>query len=117
MLFFLAGHVLAAQGKITGGVAYETPDWFTDSFLDIEEDVEEALESNKIILLYFYLDGYPYCSVMLDQNFKVGENLEFIKTYFSVISVNIKGWREITMSDSESKTEKELSQILKVWWV
>ncbi len=111
---FFAGFAFAEPGKITGGVAYETPDWFTDSFLDIEEDAQDALDENKTVLLYFHLDGCPYCDAMLAQNFKSGENLEFIKKHFSVIAVNIKGAREITMSDSETKTEQELSELLKV---
>ncbi len=113
-LFIAYGQSFAKEGVITGGVNYEMPTWFTDSFLDISEDVEDALDEDKTILLYFHLDGCPYCDAMLEQNFKSGENLEFIKQKFSVIAVNIKGAREITMSDSESKTEKELSQILDV---
>lgn len=101
-------------GKVTGGATYEIPAWFTDSFLEISEDVEEATDNNKQVLLYFHLDGCPYCSAMLDQNFKSGDNLDFIKTHFSVISVNIKGDREITLNEGEALLEKELSQNLKV---
>ncbi|SMN15191.1 thioredoxin SoxW [uncultured Candidatus Thioglobus sp.] len=102
----------AESGKITGGSQYEIPTWFTNSFLDITEDAEDALDENKTVLLYFHLDGCPYCDAMLAQNFNSGENLEFIKQNFSVIAVNIKGAKEITMS--ETKTEQELSQLLKV---
>jgi len=114
LVFLSVFSVQADLGKITGGSQYEIPTWFTDSFLDLTEDAEDALDSHKTVLLYFHLDGCPYCDAMLEQNFKGGENLEFIKKYFSVIEVNIKGAREITMSDTESKTEQELSKILKV---
>ncbi len=58
-------------GQITGGAAYEIPPWFTDSFLDISEDVEDAMDDNKSVLLYFHLDNCPYCRSMLDQILKV----------------------------------------------
>ena len=99
-------------GKVTGGQQYETPSWFTDSFLDISEDVEEAGDDDKKVLLFFHLDGCPYCNAMLEQNFKGGENQDFIKNNFSVIAVNIKGGREITMPNGESTSEKELAQML-----
>jgi thioredoxin-related protein len=102
------------SGKVTGGVPYDVPSWFTDSFLDVAEDAQDALNENKTVLLYFHLDGCPYCDAMLTQNFKGGENLAFIKKHFSVIAVNIKGSREITMSESESMTEQELSEKLAV---
>ncbi|CAC9956641.1 hypothetical protein [uncultured Gammaproteobacteria bacterium] len=114
LVFLSVFSVQAESGKITGGSQYEIPSWFTDSFLDIAEDAEDALDENKMVLLYFHLDGCPYCDAMLAQNFKNGENLEFIKKNFLVIAVNIKGAREITMSDVETKTEQELSQLLKV---
>lgn len=101
-------------GKITGGATYEIPNWFTDSFLDIAEDVEEATDDNKSVLLYFHLDNCPYCKAMIEQNFKSGENLAFIKKHFSVIAVNIKGDRDITLSADETLLEKELSDTLKV---
>jgi thioredoxin-related protein len=101
-------------GKITGGSTYEIPSWFTGSFLDIAEDVDDAKDDNKSVLLYFHLDNCPYCSSMLDQNFKSGDNLEFIQKHFSVIAVNLKGDREITLNENETLLEKELSKNLKV---
>ncbi len=114
MIFVSIFATQAEVGKITGGSSYEMPSWFADSFLDMEEDVQDARDENKTILLYFYLDGCPYCDMMLDQNFKQGENLAFIKKHFSVIAINIRGSREITMRDSEAQTEQALSKMLGV---
>ena len=104
----------ADSGKVIGGAPYEIPTWFTDSFLDVAEDAQDALDENKTVLLYFHLDGCPYCDAMLAQNFNQGDNLNFIKQHFSVIAVNIKGSREITMSEAQSKSEKALSEMLEV---
>lgn len=114
-LFFVVSHVVAIEpGKVSGGAQYEIPSWFSDSFLDIGDDVEEAADEDKKVLLFFHLDGCPYCDAMLDQNFKTGENQAFIQDNFSVIAVNIKGNREITMPDGESMEEKDLAKSLGV---
>ena len=114
VVMFMSVGAFAESGKVTGGAPYDVPSWFTDSFLDIADDAEDALDENKTVMLYFHLDGCPYCDAMLTQNFKQGSNLDFIKKHFSVIAVNIKGAREITLSESETKTEQALSNMLEV---
>ena len=106
--------VAVEPGKVTGGKIYNIPSWFTESFLDIGEDVEEAGDEDKKVLLFFHLDGCPYCDAMLKQNFAGGDNKGFIEENFSVIAVNIKGDREITMPDGEGMSEKDLAKLLGV---
>ncbi|MCK5697835.1 MAG: thioredoxin fold domain-containing protein, partial [Gammaproteobacteria bacterium] len=105
---------LTTQGKITGGVNHEMPSWFSDSFLDINEDVIEAKENNKNIMLFFHLADCPYCDTMINENFRGGNTTQFIQNRFSVIAINIKGDREITLSENMGITEKALSQKLKI---
>ncbi len=54
MLLSTASYQVIAiePGKLTGGVNFETPDWFKDSFLEIASDVEEASEVGKHVLLF-----------------------------------------------------------------
>ena len=56
------------QGMVNPGY-HEKPDWFKSSFLDIREDVAEATDANKRVILYFYQDGCPYCAKLLNDNF------------------------------------------------
>ena len=58
----------AAQGNLTGGIASEHPDWFKESFLDIAEDVEEAGESGRHVLLFMYFNG---CRLAADGHSRV----------------------------------------------
>jgi len=114
-LFSLCLHAeVNTQGSISGGVAHEMPSWFTDSFMDINEDAAEAKENNKTIMLFFHLADCPYCDAMLNENFRGADTTTLIQQNFSVIAVNIKGDREITINESEGITEKALSQQLKV---
>ena len=115
LTFTLSFNGFAAEpGKVLGGQAYNIPSWFAESFLDIAEDVEEASDEDKKVLLFFHLDGCPYCDAMLKQNFIEGDNATFIQDNFLTIAVNIKGDREITMPDGEAMSEKDLAKLLGV---
>lgn len=39
-------------GKIVGGQISELPKWFKESFLDIPEDIEEAVDENRHLMLW-----------------------------------------------------------------
>jgi len=58
---------------------HEKPAWFKESFLDLREDVAEASEDKKRVLLYFYQDGCPYCAKLLQDNLgqKIKELMEW----------------------------------------
>ncbi len=50
---------------------HEKPAWFKNSFLDLREDVIEAAEEDKRIILFFHQDGCPYCARLLNVNFSL----------------------------------------------
>jgi thioredoxin-related protein len=94
---------------------YQTkPDWFKNSFLDIREDVAEASEAGKRVLLYFYQDGCPYCEKLLRENFGDREISETARAGFDVIAINIWGDREVTGTDGAATTEKAFAAALGV---
>lgn len=92
----------------------EKPAWFKDSFLDIREDVAEAAEAGRLLLLYFYQDGCPYCSKLLHDNFGDQAIAEKTRRHFEVIALNMWGDREVTGLRGESVTEKQFAAGLKV---
>jgi thioredoxin-related protein len=100
-------------GKITGGIEHHLPDWFKQSFLDFEEDILDAREHGRHILVFFDLNGCPYCARMLNENFHGGENAPYIRKHFDVIALNIRGAREVTWIDGVSYTEQDLASKLK----
>ena len=113
-----AGAVSAATtpGKVVGGKLSEHPDWFKESFLDIAEDVVEAAEADKHVILFMDLNGCPYCYRMIEENFKHAPYKDFIKDNFDVIAINIKGDREVALNEEISLTEKALAARLKVMY-
>lgn len=102
------------RGSITGGVTHQAPAWFKESFLDIAEDVDEASEAGKQVLLFFQLNDCPYCDRMLSEAFEPESMATYIQQHFDTIAVNVRGDREIAFSEDVSVTEKQLSEILKV---
>ncbi len=104
----------AKRGQITGGVAHQVPDWFKESFLEIQDDVDEATDEDKHVLLFFQLNACPYCDRMLTESFEAEPLTSYIQQHFDTIAINVKGDREVVFNEELSVTEKELSEILNV---
>lgn len=115
---FISNYSIAAdtkqRGEIKGGVAHEAPEWFKESFLEIADDVEEATEEGKHVLLFFQLNGCPYCDRMLEESFETTDMGQYIQEHFDTIALNVQGDRDIEFNEDLSVTEKELSEIMKV---
>ncbi len=111
----LAGQATSAErGKITGGVVHQAPDWFKESFLEIADDVEEASEEGKHVLLFFQLNACPYCDRMLEESFEAEPLTSYIQEHFDTIAVNVRGDRDIAFDEETSVSEKQLAEILNV---
>src|SRR5210317_185258 len=67
----------------------EKPKWFKNSFLDMREDVAEATETGKRVVLYFFQDGCPYCKKLLEDNYGNREISEYSQKHFDTIAVNM----------------------------
>ncbi len=89
------------------------PDWFKVSFLDLYEDIAEAADNGKRLMIYFYQDGCPYCKKLLEDNFGQREISDKTQQYFDVVSLNIWGDRELAVGD-RILTEKQFATELKV---
>lgn len=92
---------------------HDKPAWFKSSFLDLYEDIDEAAEQGKRVMLYFYQDGCPYCKKLLQDNFGQRGIADKTKKYFDVVAINIWGDREVVVGD-KTTTEKKLAEAFKV---
>ena len=98
----------------TAALAQEPPAWFTESLLDLREDVAEAAAQKKRVLLYFGQDGCPYCRRLMEVNFRQAEIAKKARQHFVALALNIWGDREVTWTDGTVTTEKQLAARLKV---
>ncbi|MBE9565055.1 MAG: thioredoxin fold domain-containing protein, partial [Proteobacteria bacterium] len=106
-----------SEGELSAGMVNpgheEHPSWFKVSFLDLFEDVEDATDNNKRLMIYYYQDGCPYCKKLLQENFSQREISDKTKKYFDVVSINLWGDKEVTVGD-KTYTEKAFAEALKV---
>jgi thioredoxin-related protein len=101
------------EGMVNPGY-HEQPAWFRQSFLDIREDIKEAGEQGKRLVLYFYQDGCPYCKKLLEINFSQQAIVDKTRNSLDVIAVNMWGDREVIDFKGEPTTEKQFATDLKV---
>jgi len=102
------------QGGLVNPGFHEQPAWFKQSFLDIREDITEAVEQDKRVLLYFYQDGCPYCKKLLETNFALRDISDKTRKTMDVIAINIWGDRNVTDLAGNSVSEKQFAANLKV---
>jgi len=114
-----SSQALAATGDgLTEGLVNpgyeEKPYWFKNSFLDLREDVGEAADEGRRVMLYFYQDGCPYCAKLLQDNFGQAEISQKTQDSFDVIAINMWGDREVVDMSGSDTTEKSFAASMKV---
>ena len=100
----------AAEAAIIGPDGLMTEPWFINSFLILNEDLQEAADAGKRFAVIFSLEGCPYCREMHEVNFARSDISDFVKTNFNVLQLNIIGARMVTDFDGEELPEKKLAQ-------
>jgi thioredoxin-related protein len=107
LLALLAAAALAAHAR-------EVPDWFADAILDVRDEAAEAARQGKRVMLYFWLEGCPYCERMTATTYRDPAVLERMKRAFVPVAINVRGDRDIGWSDGATLTEKQLTAALGV---
>ena len=81
-------------------------DWFSLTFRDVTEDIEEANAAGKRIAYIFEQRGCIYCREMHETVLADPEVADYIKENFMVVQFNMFGDEEVTDSDGEVLTER-----------
>ena len=110
MRIFLAAVLLA----VLPVNAQEPPPWFSESLLELREDVADAAKQGKRLMLYFGQDGCPYCVRLMEVNFRQAAIAAKAQKHLVALAINIWGDREVTWMDGTLTTEKRLAAQLKV---
>jgi thioredoxin-related protein len=110
MKFALLGLMFFVQAAY----AQQAPEWFTESLLDLREDVAEAAAQGKRVMLYFGQDGCPYCTRLMEVNFRQASIAQKAQRQLVALALNIWGDREVTWTDGTVTSEKRLAAQLKV---
>jgi thioredoxin-related protein len=92
----------------------EAPGWFAETFLDLREDVAEASKDGKRLMVYFWLEGCPYCRQLVNVTFQDPGIVAKVRRGFVAVAINVRGDREVTWTDGATMSEKQLVATLKV---
>ena len=114
LVFALCFAAVPARAQVVAPHAIAVPSWFSQSFLDLREDVRDAAKDGKRVMLYFGQDGCPYCAALIKTNFSQPEIVAKARKHLAAIEINIWGDRDVTWTDGKVRREKEFAAFLKV---
>ena len=114
LVFALCFAAVPARAQDVAQHAIEIPEWFSQSFLDLREDVAEAAKDGKRVMLYFGQDGCPYCAALMKTNFSQPRIVEKAKKHLVAIALNIWGDRDVIWTDGKTRSEKAFAAFLKL---
>jgi len=102
------------EGMVNPGF-HEKPEWFKNSFLDLNEDIVEAREEGKKLIVFFYQDGCPYCKKLLDDSFSQKQIADKTRKHFDLVAVNMWGDNELVYK-RDTYTEKTFAETASVMY-
>ncbi len=84
--------------------------WFQETFLDLSEDLAEASDSGRRLVIIWEQKGCPYCRQTHEVSFRIPRIVDYVKENFFVLQLNMWGDREVTDFDGKATTEKQLAR-------
>jgi thioredoxin-related protein len=88
----------------------EHPEWFKHSFLDLQEDLQEAVDNDKAgIIVYFGQRRCAYCQLLMRVNFGQPDTTTYTRRHFDIIPIDIWGVDEVTDLNGATLTEREFA--------
>ena len=86
------------------------PTWFKLSFLDLQEDLQEAVSNGKHgIMVYLGQKYCAYCKKLLHDNFDKLDILAYTQKHFDAIGIDIHGQRVVTNLQGVEWTERSFA--------
>ncbi|MCG6968110.1 MAG: thioredoxin fold domain-containing protein [Chromatiaceae bacterium] len=89
------------------------PDWFKNSFLELDDDLKEAIAAGKKgIIVYFGQKRCAYCKMLIERNFTTPDIVKYTRENFDVIPIDIWSPESVTTPGGESLSERDYAQQL-----
>ena len=105
-----ASFAVAAPAAELGDDGLHKTDWMRDTFKDLTEDLAEANDEGKRLLLMFEQRGCVYCTKMHTEIFPDPAIAESLEENFFVVQLNLHGDIEVTDFDGETLSEKDMAR-------
>lgn len=84
-------------------------DWYHQSFLEIADDVDEALASGKVLMVKFDQKGCIYCEKVATEILSEPAVNKYVRENFLVVQMDIFGSRDVTDLDGTVLPENEMA--------
>ncbi len=85
-------------------------EWMRDTFKDLSEDLAEANDEGKRLMLIFEQRGCIYCTEMHEEIFPLEKIHSYLMENYYVVQLNLHGDTEVTDFDGEVLTEKQAAR-------
>ena len=82
--------------------------WMRDTFKDLGEDLAEANDEGKRLMIIIEQRGCIYCKKMHEEVFPIKEIADYIDANFFVVQINMFGDVEVTDFDGTTLPEKDM---------
>ena len=106
--FFCLSRAEAAEPRLSDDGLYIQP-WFSNTFLDLRDDLAEAASSNRRLVIFWEQRGCPYCRELHQVNLADDEIVAYIRANFLALQLNLFGSREVTDFDGAKMEERHLA--------
>ena len=100
---------LPAMAVELGDDGLHKPGWLRNTFKDLGEDLAEANEEGKRLLIIVEQRGCIYCTRMHEEIFPLPEIDALIREHYFVVQMNLFGDVEVTDFDGETLPEKDMA--------
>ncbi|WP_347190849.1 thioredoxin family protein [Planktotalea arctica] len=111
LLGFLIGAIaLPLSAASIGDDGLHKTDWMRDTFKDLREDLEEANNEGKRLMIIFEQRGCIYCTKMHKEVFSQARVSDYISENYFVVQLNLHGDIEVTDFDGETLSEKDMAR-------
>ncbi len=112
LLLALTTVLFASVGQAAelGDDGLHKTDWMRDTFKDLSEDLAEASDEGKRLLIMFEQRGCVYCTKMHKEVFPDPDVEAMIEDNYFVVQLNLHGDVEVTDFDGETLSEKDMAR-------
>ena len=84
-------------------------DWYHQSFLELEDDLEEALSAGKVLMVKFDQKGCIYCEKVALKILSEPAINRYVKEHFLVVQMDIFGSRDAIDLDGKELPENQMA--------
>jgi len=103
LVLLLPTHLVGAE---MGEDGLHKQEWFSLTFKDVAEDIQEASDEGKRLALIFEQRGCIYCKAFHEVVLADPEINQFVQENFNMVQYNLFGDEEVTDLDGDVLTEK-----------